>query len=226
MRFCNQVTSNSKYAKKELEKITGKRVKYIKNGKPTVNRYQIKDNTNILRVLVPGRIKPHKNQMMLLHFMRDYPDFNGNIVFAGVIEDHQYYMKMKNYIIRWELQERIEFLGYIDDMSEQYKMADLVVLPSYAEGTPNVVLEAYAYGRPVIVSDIEPEKDIVRNSNLRFALKSTKAINDCINYIKNLSVNDYAVLLNMNRKFVIDNYNIENMVEEYYNILSFGLKIH
>lgn len=42
--------------------------------------------------------------------------------------------------------------------------------PSRVEGTPNVVMEAYAYGSPVIVSDIEAERDIVRNLNLRFQL--------------------------------------------------------
>ena len=47
----------------------------------------------------------------------------------------------------------IEFLGYIDDMSQKLKEIDIFVLPSYREGVPRVLLEAAATGKPVVTTD-------------------------------------------------------------------------
>lgn len=120
---------------------------------------------------------------------------------------------------RYHLQERVEFLGYVDNLVEQYEKADLVILPSLKEGTPNVVLEAYAYGRPVIVSNIESEKDVVRNDHLRFGLNGTDEINKCIEYIQGLSNKEYTDLIVRNRQFVINNYSIDRMNERFYKVL-------
>jgi len=41
-----------------------------------------------------------------------------------------------------------------DDVAVWMAAADLVTLPSYMEGCPNVVLEALACGRPVVATDV------------------------------------------------------------------------
>ncbi len=219
LRYCTYVLGNSQYAKKELEKLTGKKVGLIRNGRPVVSLLPVKKNRNIHRILVPGRIIARKNQIMLLYYLRSYSDFQGKIFFAGRIEDKMYYSKLQTFIKRNHLQERIEFLGNVADMCAEYEKADLVVLPSLSEGTPNVVLEAYAYGRPVIVSDIEMEKDIVKNPNLRFSLSDIDEIDRCIKYVQTLSDEEYVNMLEDNRKFVLENYSIEKMTKKFYKIL-------
>lgn len=104
-------------------------------------------------------------------------------VIAGNMDDKSYYRKMRSFINRNHLQERVIFLGHVGDMSKEYEAADLGVLPSCSEGTPNVVLEAYAYGRPIIVLDIEMEREVVQDPDLRLGLKNTDGINKCIKYI-------------------------------------------
>lgn len=42
--------------------------------------------------------------------------------------------------------------------------ADCLILPSYSEGMPNVILEAFSSGLPVIASDIPVHKEIVKNN--------------------------------------------------------------
>jgi glycosyltransferase involved in cell wall biosynthesis len=50
------------------------------------------------------------------------------------------------------LGDRIRFLGYVDEMPSFHAACDVLVLPSEAEGCPNVVLEAMAMGRVPLVS--------------------------------------------------------------------------
>lgn len=220
LKYCNTILANSVQAQKKLRELTGKEVGLIRNGKPVVERLPVKEERKIRRILVPGRIVPHKNQFMLLHYLQKYPSFDGLIVFAGMIEDKAYQRKLEAFVKKHHLQERVVFGGYVENMRAEYEKADVVILPSLAEGTPNVVLEAYAYGRPVIVSDIEAERDIVRNPNLRFSVKNVDAIDNCIKYIQDLTDQEYSQLLESNREYVLCNYNIAKMVKKFHKVLT------
>jgi glycosyltransferase involved in cell wall biosynthesis len=54
---------------------------------------------------------------------------------------------------------KISWIGYQTDMIAAYKRADVVVLPSYREGFPKVLVEACAIGRPVITTNVPGCKD-------------------------------------------------------------------
>jgi len=47
----------------------------------------------------------------------------------------------------WQAEGVIEWWGHRDDMQRTLRAANLVVLPSYREGFPKVLLEAAASGR-------------------------------------------------------------------------------
>lgn len=220
LKLCSCIIANSKYAKNQLEKLTGRKVILIRNGKPIVSDVAIKKEHQISRILVPARIAPPKNQILPLYYLKECTDFDGKIVFAGFIEDKSYYNKLKQFVRKNALQDKVEFLGYKKDINIEYEKADLILLPSFAEGTPNVVLEAYACGRPVIVTDIDVEKDVVPNPRLRFGIKDPMGIDECIRYIQEMSDKTYRQLIESNRRFVLKNYNIETMAKSYYQILS------
>ena len=220
--YCDRILANSVFARKELMWLTGRKVGLIRNGKPVVSQLPIKSNRGINRILFPANITSIKNHMLLLQYLKVYPDFQGKLVFAGFTLDKLYKNKLMQFIKKNNLQDKVEFLGYVGDLKEEYRKADLVILPSLAEGTPNVVLEAYAYGRPVIVSDIEVERDVVRNPRLRFGVRSVAELNECIQYVQGLSDEAYMHMLAGNRQFVLQNYNIERMAEALYKELTEG----
>lgn len=220
--FCNRILANSPYAKKELEQMTGRNVGLIRNGKPDMEMFPLKENRKIDRILIPANIDFRKNQMLVLRYLKRHPDFHGKLVLAGYLIDKTYWFKLIHFIKINNLQDKVEFLGYVEDLKGEYRKADLVILPSLSEGTPNVVLEAYTYGRPVIVSDIGAERDIVRNPSLRFGVKNVAELGECIQYVQGLSDEAYRQLLEENHWFVLKNYNIEEMAEAFYRELSEG----
>lgn len=56
---------------------------------------------------------------------------------------------------------RVHILGFMDDIRPALCLADMLVLPSYREGFPNVVLQAGAMKLPVIATDINGCNEVV-----------------------------------------------------------------
>jgi len=56
----------------------------------------------------------------------------------------------------------VEWVGQVDDVREHLASADVVVLPSYREGTPMSLLEAAAMAKPMIATDVPGCREVVR----------------------------------------------------------------
>ena len=62
---------------------------------------------------------------------------------------------------RWISDQTVRYLGRTDDVREHLYAADCVVLPSYREGVPRILLEAAAVGRPTITTSAPGCKEVV-----------------------------------------------------------------
>jgi glycosyltransferase involved in cell wall biosynthesis len=56
-------------------------------------------------------------------------------------------------LVRWVRDPSIHYHGSTDDIRKFIRESDCVVLPSYREGMPRVIMEAMAMERPVITTD-------------------------------------------------------------------------
>lgn len=63
-----------------------------------------------------------------------------------------------------ELQDRVRFLGYRDDVSEVLAGSDLFVFPSLYEGQGGALVEAMALGLPVIATDLPSTREVVEEN--------------------------------------------------------------
>jgi len=54
----------------------------------------------------------------------------------------------------------------IDEVANYYAASDITTLPSYAEGTPNCVIEALACGRPVVATSVGGVPDMIHDENM------------------------------------------------------------
>ncbi|HXH85953.1 MAG TPA: glycosyltransferase, partial [Nitrospira sp.] len=63
----------------------------------------------------------------------------------------------------WVREGIVEWWGHREDMSEVYAQASFVVLPSYREGLPKVLLEAGACGKALVATNVPGCRDVVRH---------------------------------------------------------------
>lgn len=97
----------------------------------------------------------------------------------------------------------------------------LLVIPSYSEALPNVLLEAMACGTPVIASPVGAISDIIKDGENGFLLKSnnpkhiaekvTEVLNDS-DLLEKVSVNAY--------NYVIKNFDYKNTINKWKEIIA------
>ena len=61
----------------------------------------------------------------------------------------------------WVAEGIVRYLGVSDDVREEIKGSDCIMLPSYREGVPRALLEAAAMGRPIITTDSVGCREVV-----------------------------------------------------------------
>ena len=59
--------------------------------------------------------------------------------------------------------KRIHLLGFKDDVRSVLKLSHALVLPSYREGFPNVVLQAGAMAKPAVVTNVSGSNEIIED---------------------------------------------------------------
>lgn len=64
---------------------------------------------------------------------------------------------------RWSQNDAIEWWGHREDMPAVLGVAALVVLPSYREGLPKVLLEAASCGKALIAADVPGCREVVQH---------------------------------------------------------------
>lgn len=103
------------------------------------------------RLVCVGRLCEQKGQLLLIEAARLLSErgIRFDLVLAG---DGEMRGELEEMIARHRLQDRIRITGWIssDQVRDEILAARALVLPSFAEGLPVVIMEAMALRRPVI----------------------------------------------------------------------------
>jgi glycosyltransferase involved in cell wall biosynthesis len=104
-------------------------------------------------VATAGRLSPEKGVAdFLLAASRVYPNFPDVrfVIFGSGALRYELEQQVKNF----RLQDRVTFAGFRRDLQDLLPGIDFLVNPSLSEEMPNILLEAMAFGVPVIATNV------------------------------------------------------------------------
>ena len=188
----DKVISVSNYTKKVAKSIITdiKEVEVIPNFVNTKIFYPLtkKNKTKYLKLekndivlLSLSRLIERKGHMLAIKSLKNLIKKNSKIKYliAGT-GDLSYQKKLKNYVIKSNLDNYVYFLGYINEEEKNnlYNLCDIFLMTSLptnskgdSEGFGITFLEANACGKPVIGTDVGGISDAIKNGFNGFLIK-------------------------------------------------------
>lgn len=151
--------------KSETYKIPKQKINLVKNAvNLEIHDLQLdKKKDNQLKVIFVGRLSAVKRPELFVelafYLKENVPDheFRFQIIGDGPLLD-----QLKQQAAEFNLTSNdLEFLGNQPYVVPFYQVADLLVLTSKFEGTPNVILEAMSFGLPILSTKVGGVPDIV-----------------------------------------------------------------
>ncbi|MGR3617837.1 MAG: glycosyltransferase [Paracoccaceae bacterium] len=117
-----------------------------------------------LRLVSIGRFVEQKGQMTLLQALVELAARGGPKVHLDLVGDGEMRPEFEQYIRENGLSECVQMTGWLDEQSLNavLEQAQILVMPSFAEGLPMVIMEAMASARPVLATQIAGIPELVR----------------------------------------------------------------
>jgi glycosyltransferase involved in cell wall biosynthesis len=165
----NIAVSNHVSEKMQKSVITEKNPEVIYNFTSLIDEKRNRNNSfDQNKVLLISRLDWEKKRIwMAIEVLKKLISSNKEIKLI-VVGDGPDRGKMKNYAEKNNVNKRVEFRGYKEDVWEQYQEASVVLIPSLFEGLPLTALEAAASGTPVVASSIGPLEEAVDHGKTGF----------------------------------------------------------
>lgn len=120
--------------------------------------------SSVPRIVCVGRLSEEKGQLLLLDALSQLAKKNISfeLVLAG---DGEMRVELESLIVKHSLQDKVRITGWISSgqVREEILAARALVLPSFTEGLPVVLMEAMALRRPVLATYIGGIPELVRS---------------------------------------------------------------
>ncbi len=149
--------------------INGKKIVCIPTFIDYLSVLPIYKNDNYF--LFCGRMSHQKGTIYAVKAMSYLLETDYKLKITGVIGESEEDKEIWNYIVENHLEDKIEFTGFVHGkkLDELISRCTAVLCPAiWYENMPNVLIESYAHGKPVIASDIGCFKDLVFDNETGF----------------------------------------------------------
>jgi len=180
-------------------------------------------NTNLsndsrrLNIIHIANIREEKDQVTLLEALKildeDFQEWQ--LIFCGKDLINMKYKFIK-YLSSKNLEHKVTFIDYVDDVKALLANADVFILSSISEALPVSALEAMSMGVPCILTDVGGCSDIVDEGINGFLIppKNPQVMADRLLFLAN-NPNQLQRMRKEARTKIVTDFNFESMVNKY-----------
>jgi len=110
----------------------------------------------------------------------------------------------------------VEFTGFVSNTADYYTKLDLFVMTSVSEGIPRSIMEAMAFGVPVVAYDIPGVNSLIENekTGTLVPLGDTEALYNAVQFVVN-NTSSTTESTKRAREYLENNYSAVRMAREY-----------
>ena len=216
-----QSPSDKLYLKKE-HVITNQKIIFTKGSGINLKKYSTNKNKNSKKIIITlaSRMIKEKGVYEFVNASQEIYKYNNKIKFLLVGKhdpespSHISLKILKSFNDKKKY-PNLQWIGYKKNIIKYIKLSSIIVLPSYHEGVPKVLLEAAACGKPIIASNIGGCREVVINGLNGILVKknSIQLSNAIKRLIKNKNLLN-KMSVNSRKKAIIE-FDISKVIEKH-----------
>ena len=175
-----------------------------------------KKSKGIKIALFLGRYNKTKGIDQLLKIWTDINPSGWELVIAGIIEDANYFKKLKDKTIKCKY-KNVSLIGPVigTEKDKLFQSARLFILPTKTENFGIVVLEALSYGIPVITTNAAPWETLNKKS-IGWCIEIDEiSLKKAIKDATSLEISKLEKMGNESRKYASEYFNWDDIANEY-----------
>lgn len=193
--------------------ISSEKIEVVYNPCPQIVLKNDIKKTNT--ILYAGTIESRKGYMDLIKSFSKiasiYPEWK--LVFAGNGEINEGIALAKNL----HVENQVVFKGWVSGVEKErlFREANIFCLPSYAEGFPMAVLDAWAYSLPVITTPVGGIPDVAKDGKnmLLFNPGDTKTLSEkLVEMISDKSLSE--TISNASKEFSLNEFSLDSITHQ------------
>ena len=220
----------NKYFDYEPEKIFSLPFTPFSNKKKSVSHLSVLNNHKITGkyFIISNQFWRHKDHLTAFLAFASFCLINSDyqLVCTGHLSDYRnlsYINTLKDVLIKNSIEKRVIFTGFLNKVEMLIIMenASCLIQPTLYEGGPGggAVYDAYAFGIPILLSDIEINDEVIDCGNIiRFESKNSKDLCSKMNLAISRNKVDYSTINAFMNKAN------EELGDQLYNVIISALK--
>jgi len=163
-----------------------------------------------------ARLETRKGHKFLLDAFKkvtlERKDYPLKLLIIGEGEDRE---KLENYTKELNLEDKVIFTGYREDVGELMAIMNIFVLTSLREGLPRVLVQAAAVGISLIAFNVDGVSEIIKDNNNGFLIRPRDVEQLTKRIIQYIDHKELLVLHGKNgRELIKEKWSIEDMVDK------------
>jgi glycosyltransferase involved in cell wall biosynthesis len=160
-----------------------------------------KRNNFTYKIVFVGRLSKEKGINLLISAFIKFIDIFTNIELLIIGDSNKTKIEESDFFVK---HDKIKYLGKLNekDIKIILSQSDYLILPSYTEGLPFVILEAMSIGIPCIYTNIVGSNEIINSENgFLFNLEYYEDVKNCINSWKVFDIAEKYINININNLY-------------------------